>query len=259
MTPSGFGSPEFAYFGNRARPCATSWSIPTVAGIYLMSGESWLCSSPEASPKPIPWWFRSRRRRGPPGLRVGGGRNTPPRGPALFSSSSEGDSECRSHERGTLEHRPGFSARTASDASPKDGSRLPWRENRRIVALAFVGLMPLVLMLHLHTTRNLGVAIWGVALYSSLIWALFFYITFSPTGIHVTRGLLTFAASTVFSISLVALARWVIPFQWVLVWISAPNMGTRWAGHLVGVAAVEELAELFPLDFLLAGPPPPPA
>lgn len=132
----------------------------------------------------------------------------------------------------------------------KDLSRLPWRENRRIVALAFVGLMPLLLMLHLHTTRNLGVAIWGVALYSSLIWALFFYITFSPTGIHVTRGLLTFAASTVFSISLVALARWVIPFQWVLVWISAPNMGTRWAGHLVGVAAVEELAKLFPLYFL---------
>lgn len=132
----------------------------------------------------------------------------------------------------------------------RDLSRLPWRENRRILAMAFVGLMPLVLMLHLHTTRNLGVAIWGVALYSSLIWALFFYITFSPSGIHVSRGLLTFAASTVFSISLVALARWIIPFQWVLVWIGAPNVATRWAGHLVGVAAVEELAKLFPLYFL---------
>jgi RsiW-degrading membrane proteinase PrsW (M82 family) len=132
----------------------------------------------------------------------------------------------------------------------RDLRRLPWRENRRIVALAFVGLMPLILMLHLHTTKNLGVAIWGVALYSSLIWALFFYITFSPSGIQVGRGLLTFAGSTVFSISLVALARWVIPFQWVLLWISAPNVGTRWAGHLVGVAVVEELAKLFPLYFL---------
>jgi len=132
----------------------------------------------------------------------------------------------------------------------RDLRRLPWRENRRIVALAFVGLMPLILMLHLHTTRNLGAAIWGVALYSSLIWALFFYISFSPTGIQVGRALLTFASSTVFSISLVALARWVIPFQWVMVWVSAPNVTTRWAGHLVGVAAVEELAKLFPLYFL---------
>ncbi len=132
----------------------------------------------------------------------------------------------------------------------RDMGRLPWRENRRIMALAFVGLMPLILMLHLHTTRNLAVAIWGVAIYSSMIWALFFYITFSPSGIQVSRAFLTFAGSTVFSISLVALARWVIPFQWVMVWISAPNMGTRWAGHLVGVAFVEELAKLFPLYFL---------
>lgn len=132
----------------------------------------------------------------------------------------------------------------------RDLRRLPWRENRRIVALAFVGLMPLVLMLHLYTTRNLAAAIWGVALYSSLIWALFFYIAFSPTGVQVSRGVLTFAASSVFSISLVALARWVVPFHWVLLWISAPNVTTRWAGHWVGVAMVEELAKLFPLYFL---------
>ncbi|MGE3312831.1 MAG: PrsW family glutamic-type intramembrane protease [Limisphaerales bacterium] len=132
----------------------------------------------------------------------------------------------------------------------RDMRRLPWRENRRIMALAFVGLVPLILMLHLHTTRNLAVAIWGVAIYSSMIWAIFFYITFAPSGIQVSRALLTFAGSSVFSISLVALARWIIPFQWVMVWISAPNLTTRWAGHLVGVAFVEELAKLFPLYFL---------
>ncbi len=152
--------------------------------------------------------------------------------------------------------RPPSAARDFLSLAPhlmlplRDLGRLPWRENRRIVALAFVGLMPLILMLHLHTTRNLGVAIWGVALYSSLIWALFFYITFSPTGIHLSRALLTFAGSAVFSISLVALARWVIPVQWVMLWIGAPSMATRWAGHLVGVAVVEELAKLFPLYFL---------
>jgi len=131
-----------------------------------------------------------------------------------------------------------------------DLRRLPWRENRRILALAFVGLAPLLLILYLNQTQNLAAALWGVALYSSLLWALFFYIIFAPSGIHIGRSLLSFVGSAIFSISLVALARWIVPFQWVLTWINAPSVSTRWAGHLVGVALVEEVAKLFPLYFL---------
>lgn len=174
---------------------------------------------------------------------------TPAHAPAPNSAANPGDTESGHDKPASAAHD--FLRLVPHLMLPlRDLRRLPAGENLRILALAFVGLMPLLLMFHLHLTRNLGAAIWGIALYSSLLWALFFYVTFSPIGIHVSRSLLTFAASTVFSISLVALARWVIPFQWVLMWIGSPNLPTRWAGHLVGVAFVEELAKLFPLYFL---------
>jgi RsiW-degrading membrane proteinase PrsW (M82 family) len=132
----------------------------------------------------------------------------------------------------------------------EDILRLRWLDNRRILALAVVGLMPLFLLLYLQTTRDLSSSIWGVALYSSLLWALFFYVMFSQPEVTLFRCVLAYLGSAVFSIGLVALARFFIPLEWVALWITAPNVLTRWAGHLVGVAWIEEVSKLFMLYFL---------
>lgn len=132
----------------------------------------------------------------------------------------------------------------------EDLVRLRWLDNRRILAMAFVGLLPLFLLVYLQSSGDLGGAIWGVALYSSLLWAAFFYVAFSQPEVTLLRCATTFAGSALFSISLVALARYVVPFEWVMVWINAPSVLTRWSGHLVGVAFIEEIAKLFMLYFL---------
>ena len=128
--------------------------------------------------------------------------------------------------------------------------RLRWLDNRRILAMAFVGLLPLFLLIYLQASNDFAGAIWGVALYSSLLWAAFFYVAFSQPEVTFLRCATTFAGSAVFSISLVALARFVVPFEWVLVWVNSTSLTTRWAGHLVGVAFIEEIAKLFMLYFL---------
>lgn len=134
----------------------------------------------------------------------------------------------------------------------EDLARLRWLDNQRIAALALVGLLPLFLLFYLQSTGDLGGAIWGIALYSSLLWALFFYVTFAQPEVRIFRCATTFLGSAIFSIGLVALARYVIPFEWVSLWIQAPGLGTRWAGHWVGVALVEEVAKLFMLYFIWA-------
>lgn len=128
--------------------------------------------------------------------------------------------------------------------------RLRWLDNRRILAMAFVGLLPLFLLVYLQATNDFAGAIWGVALYSSLLWAAFFYAVFSQPEVTFLRCVTTFVGSAVFSISLVALARFVVPFEWVRVWVNSPSLTTRWAGHLVGVAFIEEISKLFMLYFL---------
>jgi RsiW-degrading membrane proteinase PrsW (M82 family) len=139
----------------------------------------------------------------------------------------------------------------------EDLVRLRWLDNRRILALAGVGLLPLFLLQYLQSSSDLSGAIWGVALYSSLLWALFFYVMFSQPEVTFFRCVTSFLGSAVFSIGLVALARYIIPFEWVVMWISDRNIATRWAGHLVGVAWIEELAKLFTLYFLWSRRPQP--
>ncbi len=140
----------------------------------------------------------------------------------------------------------------------EDLFRLRWLDNRRILALAVVGLLPLFLMVYLENSRDLAGSIWGVALYSSLLWALFFYVMFSQPEVTLFRCVLAYVGSAVFSIGLVALARFFIPLEWVSRWILSPSILTRWAGHLFGVAWIEELAKLFMLYFLWSPRRPPP-
>ncbi len=132
----------------------------------------------------------------------------------------------------------------------EDISRLRTQDSRRILALAVVGLLPLFLVVYLRATVDLGGAYWGIALYSSLLWALFFHAAFAQPEVTLVRCVWAYVGSAVFSVGLVALARYAIPVEWVAVWIQSPSLSTRWAGHLVGVAAIEELAKLFVLYFI---------
>lgn len=132
----------------------------------------------------------------------------------------------------------------------RDLVRLRWLDNRRIVALAFVGLLPLLLILYLQGSRDIAGAIWGIALYSSLLWAMFFFVAFSQPEVTLVRCLFTFAGSAIFSIGLVALGRYLIPFEWVRAAIASSHFLTRWSGHFLGVALVEEASKLFMLYFL---------
>jgi RsiW-degrading membrane proteinase PrsW (M82 family) len=132
----------------------------------------------------------------------------------------------------------------------EDFARLGWRDHRRILALALVGLLPLLFMVYLRETSNLAGIFWGVALCTSALWAIFFFLMFSQPEVTVFRCILTFAGSALFSIGLVALARWFIPIETIQEGITSPQIAVRWLTHLFGVALIEEPAKLFMLYFL---------
>lgn len=132
----------------------------------------------------------------------------------------------------------------------EDIRRLRWLDNRRILGLAAIGLLPLLLLSYLGTTGDLAGSIWGVALYSSLLWALFFYVAFSQPEVTFFQCVSAYLGSAVFSIGLVALVRHVLPVTRVLEWIQVAGPFGRWTGYLFGVAIIEEAAKMFMLYVL---------
>lgn len=128
--------------------------------------------------------------------------------------------------------------------------RMRWLDNRRILAIAAAGLLPLWIISYVVATRDLGSAFWGLGLYSSLLWALFFYVVFAQPEVTIGRCVLTFLGTAVFSVGLLAWARWIVPLEWVSEWTRSRSLLTRWVGFLVGVGIVEETVKLFMLYFL---------
>lgn len=122
-----------------------------------------------------------------------------------------------------------------------------WLKNRKLIAIAVVGLVPLLIY---ATTPDLRLAFWGMAFYFSALWALFFYHVFPTPEARVSTCALCFFATGVLSISVLLLAYHIPPLSWLVQVFKSPSHFNHMFGYIFAVALPEELCKALPLFVL---------
>jgi len=138
----------------------------------------------------------------------------------------------------------------------KEVQSFNWLKNRKLIAIAVVGLVPLFIY---ATTPDLRVAFWGMAFYFSALWALFFYHVFPTPEARVSTCALCFFATGVLSISVLLLAYHIPPLSWLVQGFKSPNLFNHMLAFIFAIGLPEELCKALPLFVLLrkADPLPP--
>jgi protease PrsW len=131
-----------------------------------------------------------------------------------------------------------------------------WLKNRKLIAIAVVGLVPLFIY---ATTPDLRVAFWAMAFYFSALWALFFYHVFPTPEARVSTCTLCFFATGVLSISVLLLAYHIPPLYWLVQGFKSPSHFNHMVTYIFAIGLPEELCKALPLFVLLrkADPLPP--
>src|SRR5688572_475543 len=159
------------------------------------------------------------------------------------------------HESGKAYAR--FAARTGEDLRTlaphllmpfREARDFDWLKNRKLIATAAIGLVPL--LIH-ATTSHLGAAFWGMALYFSALWALFFYHVFPTPEARVSTSALCFFATGVLSISVLLMAYHLPPLMWVVQLFKSSSQFNHMLAFIFGIALPEELCKALPLFVLL--------
>lgn len=124
-----------------------------------------------------------------------------------------------------------------------------WVENKKALAIAGVGLLPLVIYAAFGGGgAGLGNAFWAMALYFSVLWALFFYYVFPTPQARFSIASLCFFATGLVSIGILLHLYRVWPLDAIFGWThSSHDFLTQWMGFVIGVGLPEELCKAFVL------------
>jgi len=117
---------------------------------------------------------------------------------------------------------------------------LRWLDNRRQLAIAAVGLVPLIILVLFGNRGQLRSAYWALAFYFSALWAVFFYQIFNAPRVTLKTSATCFFATGVVSIALLLLAYRIPPLSWIMLWTQSPEFFVRWLGYVLGVGMPEE-------------------
>lgn len=128
-----------------------------------------------------------------------------------------------------------------------------WLDNRKALAIAGIGLLPLIIYAAFGGGPQIGNAFWAMALYFSVLWALFFYYVFPTPQARFSIASLCFFATGLISISLLLLMYRVWPLSALFQWIHASSNSffLQWLGYVVGVGVPEELCKALVLLFVV--------
>lgn len=126
-----------------------------------------------------------------------------------------------------------------------------WVENRTALSFAAVGLLPLVIFALFRSPAQFGNAYWAMALYFSVLWAMFFYKALGAREARLGLAALSFFSSGILSISALLLFYRVWPMNVLLRWtLDSREFVVQWLGFLFGVALPEELCKALVLLFV---------
>lgn len=115
-----------------------------------------------------------------------------------------------------------------------------WLENKKALALAGIGLLPLCIFAFYGDPRSMNNAFWAMALYFSVLWAMFFHHVFPTPEAKVSTSVLCFFGTGILAISVLLQIHRVWPLSEVISWTRADNVIARWIGYLLGVGLPEE-------------------
>lgn len=119
-------------------------------------------------------------------------------------------------------------------------SSLVWFKDRRLVYLAVIGLGPAVA---LAIAPAAWVGYWALALYFSVIWALFFYYLFKTPEMIPKTCVLAFLITGFVSIPVLLLLQRVPPWTNFYGWAESPSVIPRFFGMFFGVGLSEEVCK----------------
>ncbi|MBM3847265.1 MAG: PrsW family intramembrane metalloprotease [Verrucomicrobia bacterium] len=127
---------------------------------------------------------------------------------------------------------------------------LPWQEftsgrwlrQRRALAMAFVGLVPLAIIA-LGGAERIREAYWAVAIYFSILWGVFFYFSFPSPGVSKRDALYCFFGSALSCTLLLFIIYRFTPVQMFLPWVRSSSYLESWIGFVGAVGLAEELSK----------------
>ncbi len=125
-----------------------------------------------------------------------------------------------------------------------------WLENQKLLWVAAVGLFPLIIIALFTGYGEVKMAYWGMALYFSVLWAIFFYFVFPAPEIRVSTAALCFFGTGLISISILLIAYSLPPLSWMAPIIRSPFLISRAVGFIFGVGVPEELCKAFMIFFI---------
>jgi protease PrsW len=126
-----------------------------------------------------------------------------------------------------------------------------WLRDRRALAIAAIGLLPLIIYAVFRAPSQVLNAYWAMALYFSSLWALFFYYVFPTPDVRVRLATASFFVTCLVSVSALLLLYTVWPLNQVNLWIRSDNWLIAWMGYVFAVGVPEELCKAFVLFVLL--------
>jgi RsiW-degrading membrane proteinase PrsW (M82 family) len=128
---------------------------------------------------------------------------------------------------------------------------LSWLKDRRLINLAAVGLAPAIV---LTLAPGVWAGYWAVALYFSVLWALFFFYLFRTNQVEPRLCILCFAFTGIVSISVLMLIQSIPPWSTLLGMAQTGSFIPRLFGMFFGVGVNEELCKAAILFWLAKRP-----
>lgn len=130
-------------------------------------------------------------------------------------------------------------------------SSLAWCKDRRLVYLAAIGLGPAVA---LAIAPAPWVGYWALALYFSVIWALFFYYLFRTPEMVPKTCVQCFLITGLVSVPVLLLVQGIPPWTVLYGWAKSASLGPRFVGMYLGVGLSEELCKAAVVFWLVRRP-----
>lgn len=132
-----------------------------------------------------------------------------------------------------------------------------WIENRRLLGILGVGLLPLLLIITLVNQGDVKSAYWAVALYFSALWAVYFYNVFPAPEANRSDSVLCFVASAIIGISVVLILQRIPPWSWLYDQTNERSFILNLIGYVGGVGLTEEVCKAIILFYLMRRNPAP--
>jgi len=127
-----------------------------------------------------------------------------------------------------------------------------WLENRRALAIAGIGLLPLLIYAAFGGGSQLGNAFWAMALYFSALWALFFYYVFPTPEARLAPASFCFFTTGLLSIAVLLHLYRLWPLSALQLWTQpGESLVVQWMGFVLGVGVPEESCKALVLLFLV--------